>query len=173
MNEWRRASRPQPELVETSVPGRTKIEPMRALAAAIVLFSACGGVTRGATPAERIDLAPPPPAAEPPPPVRAEVALGEIVVNATADSPTPDAEIKGQLVSWANGSRGCWYAQGGRFSVDFVVGIHGNVFDARVEGQDGAAADCAKNRLVGWRFPEAQTSTHVTATIVAQGATSR
>jgi hypothetical protein len=101
--------------------------------------------------------------------VRNEMPLGEIVVSATGDTATPDAEIKGQLVSWANGSRGCWYAQGGRFTVDFVVGIHGNVFEAKVEGQDAPAADCAKNRLVGWRFPEAQASTHVTATIVARG----
>jgi hypothetical protein len=143
---------------------------MRAFAVAALFLFACGGATRGAgTPAEQMDLAPRPPVAEPPPPVRTEVTLGEIVVSANADTPTPDAEIKGQLVSWANGSRGCWYAEGGRFNVDFVVTIHGNVSDARVEGQDNAAADCAKNRLVGWRFPEAATSSHVTATIVARG----
>jgi hypothetical protein len=140
-------------------------------AAAAVLLCACGGATRAPL-TERIDLAPRTPPSEPPAPARTELALGEIGVSTTSDTATPDAGIKGQLVSWANGSRGCWYVQGGRFQVDFVVGIQGTVFDARVDGQDTAAADCAKNRLVGWRFPEAQVSTHVTATIVARGSAS-
>jgi hypothetical protein len=142
---------------------------MRIGAAAVLFFFACGGASRESRTAEQIDLGPPPPAAGAAPPARTELALGQIVVSATSDTPTPDAEIRGQLVSWANGTRGCWYARGGRFDLDFVVGIHGNVFDARVEGQDTAAADCAKNRLVAWRFPEAPMSTHVTATIVARG----
>jgi hypothetical protein len=141
---------------------------MRLDAAIALGLFACGGAARQPLPAEQIVLAPRAPASEPPPPARAEVTLGQIIVDAGFDSPTPDAELRGQVVSWANGSRGCWYARGGRFEVEFVVGIRGNVFDARVESADAAAADCAKNRLIGWRFPEAQTMTHVTATVVAR-----
>ena len=148
---------------------------MRPLALAVpILVAACGGPARPPSASEeQIVLEARPPPAAVAPPARKEVSLGEMTIDtkvaSASESSARDAEIRAQVGSWATGSRGCWIAEGGRFKVDFVVGIHGNVFDAHVEGEDTEAADCAKNRLIGWRFPEVPTSTHVSVTLVARG----
>jgi hypothetical protein len=114
-------------------------------------------------------LAPPP---RPEPPVateRREVVLGEVRV-APVDEPMPDADVRGQFFASAQTMRGCWGARGARLSVDVIVAVSGSVVEARVEGDNEAAARCVQNALIGWRAFGSGEPLHLTADLVGEPA---